>query len=335
MNHTRIPSPYQPKLNPHEVQLAIGFIKQTFQKALAQRLNLFRVSAPLFVDPAAGINDNLSGTERPVRFDIPAIDSGAEIVHSLAKWKRVALKKYGFSVHEGLFTDMNAIRRDEELDNLHSIYVDQWDWEKIITPEDRTPEYLRETVRQIVEAIVETNERLKEHFPYLNAAIKKDVTFIDTQDLEDRYPELSPEEREAVCTREYQTVFLMRIGDKLKSGIPHGTRSPDYDDWKLNGDLLVWDELLGRPIELSSMGIRVDPKSLEEQLIKSNCTERRGLYYHQMLLSNQLPLTIGGGIGQSRLCMLLMQCAHIGEVQSSLWDPETIEQCKAGGVPLL
>ena len=335
MNHTRIPSPYQPKLNPHEVQLAIGFIKQTFQDALSKRLNLFRVSAPLFVDPFAGINDNLSGTERPVRFDVPSIENGAEIVHSLAKWKRVALKKYGFSVHEGLFTDMNAIRRDEELDNLHSIYVDQWDWEKIILPEDRTTEYLKQTVCQIVEAIVETSDRLEEHFPYLDVNIKKEVTFSDTQALEDLYPELSPEEREHAYTKEHGTVFLMQIGDKLKSGVPHGTRAPDYDDWKLNGDLLVWDELLERPIELSSMGIRVDPVSLEEQLVKAGCTERRGLPYHRMLLDGQLPLTIGGGIGQSRLCMLLMQCAHIGEVQSSLWDDETIRQCKAGGIPLL
>ena len=335
MNQIQIPLHYKPKLNPHEVQLAIGYIKQTFQKALSQRLNLFRVSAPLFVDPCAGINDNLSGTERPVRFDVPSIENGAEIVHSLAKWKRVALKKYGFSVHEGLFTDMNAIRRDESLDNLHSIYVDQWDWEKIITAEDRTTEYLMQTVMQIVDAIAETNDRLKEHFPYLDGDIKKEVSFLDTQSLEDLYPTLSPEEREVAYTKEHGTVFLMQIGDKLKSGIPHGSRAPDYDDWKLNGDLLVWDDLLERPIELSSMGIRVDPVSLEEQLVKAGCTERRELPYHQMLLNGQLPLTIGGGIGQSRLCMLLMQCAHIGEVQSSLWDEETIRQCKAGGIPLL
>ena len=336
MNQVRIPAGYTPKLDPHQVQLAIGFIKNEFQAALSKRLNLWRVSAPLFVDPAAGINDNLSGVERPVFFDIPAIGStGGEIVHSLAKWKRVALQKYGFAMHEGLFTDMNAIRRDEELDNLHSIYVDQWDWEKIIAPEDRTREYLKSTVQAIADAIAETNEGLKVHFPELSASFDPDVTFLDTQELEDRFPALTPDEREYEITKQYGTVFLIGIGDKLKSGIPHGKRAPDYDDWELNGDLLVWDEVLARPVELSSMGIRVDPVSLAEQLAKAGCEDRRVLPYHRMLLNKELPLTIGGGIGQSRLCMVLMQCAHIGEVQSSLWDKETIEKCKAGNVPLL
>ena len=335
MNHTFVPEHYAPRLDPHQVQLAISFIKQTFQKALSERLNLYRVSAPLFVDPASGINDNLSGVERPVSFDIPATGGNGEIVHSLAKWKRLALKRYHFAMHEGLFTDMNAIRRDEEMDNFHSVYVDQWDWEKIISVEDRNKDFLRNTVCLIVEAICVTNDALKEKFPVLNLNIKKEVSFIDTQALEDLYPDLTPEEREAAYTKEHGTAFLMKIGDKLKSGIVHGNRAPDYDDWALNGDLFVWDEVLGKPIEISSMGIRVDPKSLEEQLVKANCTERRELPYHQMLFGGELPLTIGGGIGQSRLCMLLMQCAHIGEVQSSLWDDETIQICKNGGIPLL
>ena len=335
MNKTIVPQGYAPKLNSYETQLAIDLIKHDFQKELSRVLTLKRVSAPLFVRCHAGLNDNLTGKERPVEFDIPAIGCDAEIVHSLAKWKRVALKQYGFSLNEGLLTDMNAIRRDEELDNLHSIYVDQWDWEKIITEEDRNPEYLKAPVRAIVDAIVTVGERLAEKFPVLSPSLCREVTFVTAQELEDLYPDLSPADRESAFAREHKTVFIMQIGGKMRSGISHGNRAPDYDDWTLNGDIIFWNELLGCAFEISSMGIRVDPATLEKQLAAAGCEDRRTLPFHRQLLGGELPLTMGGGIGQSRLCMLLMGCAHIGEVQSSLWDEETQIACHRGNIPLL
>jgi len=335
MNSLFVPKDYAPKLNSHDLQLAIDQAKQAFQKEFSNALNLRRVSAPLFVSSLSGINDNLSGKERPVNFDIPAIGIEAEIVHSLAKWKRVALKQYGFTGSEGIITDMNAIRRDEDLDNIHSIYVDQWDWEKIIAAEDRTEDYLKSVVKLIVGAVCSVNSKLKEKFPVLSTEICEEVTFVTSQELEDLYPELTPVEREKEFTREHKTVFIMQIGDKLKSGIPHGNRAPDYDDWTLNGDILVWNDVLECAFELSSMGIRVDKDAMERQLKKAGCEDRKNQPYHQMLLNGELPLTIGGGIGQSRLCMLLLGCAHIGEVQSSLWDWETVRDCKKHSIPLL
>ena len=335
MNRVFVPEGYTPKLNSHQLQLAIDFIKRTFQEELSGALNLKRVSAPLFVNPATGLNDNLSGVERPVSVDIPALGASAEIVHSLAKWKRLALLRYGFSEYEGLFTDMNAIRRDEELDNLHSIYVDQWDWEKIIREEDRNPEHLKATVRSIVRALCATNRRLRKEFPALSANISDEVSFITAQELEDLYPDLTPAEREHVYVKEKRTAFIMQIGGRLRSGVVHADRAPDYDDWKLNGDIFFWNDVLECPLELSSMGIRVDSAALDAQLTEAGCDDRRTQAFHHLLLSGALPQTIGGGIGQSRLCMLLLQCAHIGEVQSSLWDQETLNACEAHGIPLL
>ena len=335
MNKVIIPKGYAPLLDEYDTQRAIAYIKQTFQNELSSALNLKRVSAPLFVTEYSGLNDNLSGYERPVSFDVPAIGVDAQVVHSLAKWKRLALKRYNFSVGNGLYTDMNAIRRDEELDNIHSIYVDQWDWEKIITRESRNTDYLKLIVSAIVDALYNTNNRLKVHFPQLHTNITREVKFITSQELEDMYPDMTPVERENAITREHGTVFVMQIGGVLRSGKPHGTRAPDYDDWQLNGDILVWNEVLDSALEISSMGIRVDAESLARQLDISCCNYRRELPFHQMLLNDELPLTIGGGIGQSRLCMLLMGCAHIGEVQSSIWDSETVEACAEGGIRLL
>ena len=337
MSKIVIPEGYKTPLSVYEMQRAIEFIKSNFQVNLGQALNLRRVSAPLFVDENSGLNDNLNGVERPVSFDIPDVGSNAQVVHSLAKWKRLALKKYEFNVGKGLFTDMNAIRRDEEVDNTHSIYVDQWDWEKVITPEERNQQYLKATVQSIVDAIVSTRRTLRAIYPQLNTVpdLVETVTFITTQELEDRYPDLTPKERENAITREYGTVFLMQIGGALRSGKPHDGRAPDYDDWTLNGDLLVYNRVLDTAFELSSMGIRVDPAALERQLKLSGCESRRTLPFHRMLLSGELPLTIGGGIGQSRLCMFLMGTAHIGEVQSSVWDDDTIKQCEAAGIILL
>ena len=303
---TTIPAGYQSKLGLYETQSAISLIKSTFQDALAAVLNLKRVSAPLFVDPADGLNDNLNGYERPVRFDIPAAHTEAEVVHSLAKWKRYALHRYGFRPGRGLYTDMNAIRRDEEPDNLHSIYVDQWDWEKIIRREDRTLDYLKRTAQDIVDAICDTSERLDREFPSLNVKLSREMTAVTTQELEDRYPDLTPSERENAFLREHGTALIMQIGGKLRSGKPHDGRAPDYDDWALNGDILFWNERLGRAFEISSMGIRVDEESLARQLNLAGCEERRELPFHRMLLAGELPLTIGGGIGQSRLCMLMI-----------------------------
>ncbi len=335
MNRIFVPEHYHPPLDAYHTQKAIAFIKQTFQEEFAVALHLKRVSAPLFVTEESGLNDNLNGYERPVSFDVPAIGVDAQVVHSLAKWKRLALKRYHFSVGNGLYTDMNAIRRDESLDNLHSIYVDQWDWEKVITEEDRTVAFLKETVIAIVGAICNTCERLRDRFPQLNTELSREVSFVTTQELEDLYPDLTPSERERAYVKEHPTTFIMQIGGTLRSGTRHDGRAPDYDDWQLNGDLFFWNEVLGRGVEISSMGIRVDAESLDRQLTLADCNHRRTLPFHRMLLANELPLTIGGGIGQSRLCMLMMGCAHIGEVQSSIWDSETVRICEENNIPLL
>lgn len=336
MEHLIIPENYSSALNLHDTQIGIKTVKDFFQSLLVRHLNLLRVSAPLFVDPASGMNDNLNGYERPVSFGIlEQNDYRAEVVQSLAKWKRYALKEYGFSLGEGLYTDMNAIRRDETTDNIHSIFVDQWDWEKVIDAGDRNVSYLKRTVRDIVGAIVETNDALGIAFPSLHTKLSRDVFFITTQELEDKYPDLTPKQREDAICREHGTVFLMQIGLTLHSGIKHDGRAPDYDDWTLNGDLLFWNDVLGRAFEISSMGIRVSPESLDHQLTVSGCDDRRELPFHKMLLAGELPLTMGGGIGQSRLCMLMIGTAHIGEVQVSLWDDDTLKTCADAGILLL
>lgn len=330
------PDGYKPVLSIYETQKAIGLIKQLFQDNLSAALNIKRVSAPLFVEPQSGFNDDLDGVQRPVSFDIPHTDSTAQIVQSLAKWKRIALHKYGFPVGEGIYADMNGIRRDDpDMDNLHSVYVDQWDWEKIIGKESRNLNMLKETVKNIVSAICITQEQIKFKFPALNPGLSSDVSFITAQELENLYPELSYEEREREYAKDKKTIFIMQIGDILNSGQTHGSRAPDYDDWTLNGDIIFWSDILNCAVELSSMGIRVDAKALDEQLEKADCNHRRGLLYHKMLLNGELPLTIGGGIGQSRLCMLLLEKAHIGEVQVSVWDDATIDGCAAAGIELL
>ena len=332
-----IPEGYRNPLTVYETQCAIEFIKHNFQKNLCRALNLLRVSAPLFVEEASGLNDNLNGYERPVAFDIPDVGQEAQVVHSLAKWKRYALARYEIHPGKGIVTDMNAIRRDEVVDNLHSVYVDQWDWEKVITAETRNEALLRETVQRIVNAIYVTGETLKIEFPQIVTQIPREVLFVTTQELEDRFPDLSGAERETAFHREHKdkAVFLMQIGGALRSGKPHDGRAPDYDDWQLNGDILFWNDVLDRSFEVSSMGIRVSPESLDRQLTLSGCDDRRTLPFHRALLNGELPLTIGGGIGQSRLCMLLMGCCHIGEVQSSVWDAETVSACNAAGVMLL
>ena len=332
---TVLPEHYQPALGLYETQKAIGLIKNIFQVKLCAALHLKRVTAPLFVDPATGLNDDLNGVERPVGFDIPAVGIEGQVVHSLAKWKRLALHDYNFFVGNGLVADMNAIRRDEELDNLHSIYVDQWDWERVIDESTRNEAYLKDTVRRIVSAICGTLDELKWQFSSLDTDLCRDVFFLTAQELEDMYPQLTPKEREGVITKKHKTVFIQQIGGKLKSGKPHDGRAPDYDDWSLNGDLLFWHEPLQCALEISSMGIRVDPESLDKQLSLAGCDNRRELPFHKMLLNGELPLTIGGGIGQSRLCMLLLGKAHIGEVQASLWDEETKRLCKEAGIVLL
>ena len=330
-----VPEGYRSRLDVYRTQKAIAFIKQTFQTRLAAALNLKRVSAPLFVTESSGLNDNLSGVERPVSFDIPAVGECAQVVHSLAKWKRQALKSYRFYVGNGLYTDMNAIRRDEELDNIHSIYVDQWDWEKVITKEDRTLNYLIKTVEKIVGVICDTNDLLKVDFPECQVNIRREVFAITTEELLNMYPDLTPKERENRITKEHGTVLLMQIGKKLSNGEVHDGRAPDYDDWELNADILFYNEVLGTAFEISSMGIRVDAEALDRQLTESGCNDRRELPFHKALLNNELPLTIGGGIGQSRLCMLMMGCAHIGEVQCSVWDEETLRICNEAGIHLL
>ena len=335
MSKIIIPEGYKTPLSVYEMQRAIEFIKSNFQTNLSNALNLRRVSAPLFVEETSGLNDDLNGVERAVSFDIPDVGVNAQVVHSLAKWKRLALKRYEFNVGKGLVTDMNAIRRDEELDNLHSVYVDQWDWEKVIDRADRNVDYLKRTVRDIVNAVTETADALNIAFPSLHNRLPREVFFLTTQELEDKYPDLTPKQREDAVCREHGVVFLMQIGKTLKSGVKHDGRAPDYDDWELNGDILYWNELLGRAFEISSMGIRVDPESLDRQLTLAGCDNRRGLPFHRMLLGGELPLTMGGGIGQSRLCMLLIGTAHIGEVQVSMWDEETRKTCEDHGILLL
>ena len=335
MSKLFIPKDYAPALDVYDTQKAISFIKQTFQERLAKALNLKRVSAPLFVTEASGLNDNLNGTERPVSFDIPDANEVGQVVHSLAKWKRQALKEYRFYVGNGLYTDMNAIRRDEELDNIHSIYVDQWDWEKIITREERNLDYLIKIATDIVNVICDTSELLRVDFPQLKIKLKRELFAVTTAELEEMYPDLTPKQREDAVAKKYGTVLLMQIGGKLKNGKPHDGRAPDYDDWALNGDILFYNEVLERSFEISSMGIRVDEESLDRQLNERGCNDRRELPFHKALLNGELPLTVGGGIGQSRLCMLMMGSAHIGEVQSSIWDKATIDGCKAAGIRLL
>ena len=335
MLQSTIPAGYSAKLGLYDTQSAIALIKSTFQEALSAMLRLKRVSAPLFVGPDEGLNDDLNGVERPVRFDVPCAGSDAEVVHSLAKWKRYALHRYGFHEGRGLYTDMNAIRRDEDLDNLHSIYVDQWDWEKVITAQDRTRAYLERTVRQIMGALCYTQAVVQAKYPVLTQQIVQDITFITSEELLVRYPDKTAKEREYLITKECGTVFIEQIGCKLSNGERHDGRAPDYDDWSLNGDILIYYPVLDCAMEISSMGIRVDAETLRMQLELAGCTQRAELPFHKALLAGELPLTIGGGIGQSRLCMLLLEKAHIGEVQSSLWDRHTVEICKQAGVTLL
>ncbi len=335
MSKIYIPEGYKATLGLYDTQNAIGMLKRLFEERLCYVLNLKRVSAPLFVDPETGLNDDLSGVERAVRFDIKETGTDAVVVHSLAKWKRMALHTYGFPAGEGLYTDMNAIRRDEEMDNLHSIYTDQWDWEKVITRETRTIEYLKNTVKGEVGAICDTLDMLKVRYPQITVELERNVSFVTTQELEDMYPDMTSKERENAYTKEHKTVFIMQIGDKLRSGKPHDNRAPDYDDWSLNGDIMFWDDVLGCAMEISSMGIRVDEKTLDEQLKKAGAEERRRFPFHRALLAGELPITMGGGIGQSRLCMLLLGKAHIGEVQVSVWDDETRRVCREKGVVLL
>jgi aspartate--ammonia ligase len=335
MNRAVIPAGYNSMLNLYETQSAIALIKRVFQDTLASALNLKRVSAPLFVDPASGLNDNLNGVERPVSFEVPTTGITAEVVHSLAKWKRMALYRYDFHPGKGLYTDMNAIRRDESLDNLHSIYVDQWDWEKIISKNDRNEETLKDIVNKIFTALKNTEKKINSEFSLLKNKLPEKISFITTQELEDRYPGMSVKERENKAAKEYGAVFIMKIGKELDSGMIHDGRAPDYDDWELNGDIVLYNELLGRAFEISSMGIRVDEDSLIKQLKVRNCTDRTELPFHKMIIEKKLPYTVGGGIGQSRLCMFFLEKAHVGEVQSSVWPDEMISECGRKGIFLL
>ncbi len=335
---TTIPEGYKSILSIYDTQKAISLLKRLFEDRLGALLNLYRVSAPLFVAQDSGLNDDLNGVERPVSFDILRSDVRAEVVQSLAKWKRLALKRYGFYPGKGLYTDMNAIRRDEdELDNLHSVYVDQWDWEKVILPENRNLDYLKLTVMDIVTAICDTQDTMEAIYPQLRSLgkLERRVSFVTSQELEDMYPGLTPKERENAYVKEHKTAFIIGIGGKLRSGRRHDGRAPDYDDWTLNGDIMFWDDVLGCAMEVSSMGIRVDPEAMDRQLTAAGCDERRALPYHRALLNGELPLTIGGGIGQSRVSMLLLGKAHIGEVQASIWDEETVRACADAGVILL
>ena len=335
---TVIPENYKSILSIYDTQKAISLLKRLFEDNLGAKLNLYRVSAPLFVDENSGLNDNLNGYERPVSFDILRSEHRAEVVQSLAKWKRLALKRYGFYPGKGIYTDMNAIRRDEdELDNLHSVYVDQWDWEKVILQENRNLDYLKLTVMDIVSAICDTQDTMQAIYPQLSVLPKlnRQVSFVTSQQLEDMYPGLSSKERENAYLKEHGTAFIIGIGAPLKSGKPHDGRAPDYDDWALNGDIMFWYDVLGCAMEISSMGIRVDPEAMDRQLTMAGCDSRRELPYHKALLNGELPLTIGGGIGQSRLSMLLLGKAHIGEVQASIWDETTVEKCEEAGVILL
>ena len=331
-----IPEGYKPHLTLYQTQSAISLIKRVFQDSLAHALHLERVSAPLFVEPASGLNDDLNGVERPVSFDIPFAGADAQVVHSLAKWKRMALYRYEIEPGRGIYTDMNAIRRDEELDNLHSVYVDQWDWEKVIRAEDRTLDTLKNVAFEIVQCICDVSDRLCREYNSINVKLSRDMKAITTQELYDLYPDIPKgSDRENAYLEQNKTALIMQIGKTLRDGNRHDGRAPDYDDWDLNGDILFWDDLLGRAMEISSMGVRVDAESLQRQLKTANCEDRARLPFHRMLLNGELPLTIGGGIGQSRLCMLMIGCAHIGEVQSSIWDKETMDKCAEAGILLL
>lgn len=336
MSDIKFPEGYQSALNLYDTQIAIKSVKDFFQTLLAERLHLLRVSAPLFVDPSSGLNDNLNGIERPVTFDIKEQNGReAEIVQSLAKWKRYALKKYGFHVGEGLYTDMSAIRRDEFVDNIHSIYVDQWDWEKIIEKEDRTLETLKETVRNVYTVLRKTEKFLSIHFDYIEEILPHDIFFITSQELADLFPDYTPKEREYYIAKAKGAVCIMQIGDKLESGEPHDGRAPDYDDWALNADIVVYYPVLDIALELSSMGIRVDENSLMDQLKKAGCEDRAQLPFQKAILEGKLPYTIGGGIGQSRICMFFLRKAHIGEVQCSLWPESTMKLAEQKGLQLL
>ncbi|CEI73847.1 MULTISPECIES: aspartate--ammonia ligase [Romboutsia] len=330
-----IPTQYKTKLSIIQTQEAIKDLKDFFEHRLGEELRLTRVSSPLFVLPETGTNDNLNGIEKAVSFEVPDIGKKAEIVQSLAKWKRMALKKYGLPTGRGIYTDMNAIRKDEELDNIHSIYVDQWDWELIIDKKQRSRETLEEVVKKIYKVFKETEEHVQSIYPEIQKILPEEITFITSQELLDLYPELTPKEREDKIVKDKGAVFLMQIGKVLSNGEKHDGRSPDYDDWELNGDILFYNPVLGRALELSSMGIRVDEESLDRQLRESGCDDRRSLDYHQALLKGELPYTIGGGIGQSRICMYFLNKAHIGEVQVGVWPKEMIEECYEAGISLL
>lgn len=335
---TYIPEGYESILSVYDTQKAISLLKRLFEDRLGALLNLYRVSAPLFVEADSGLNDNLNGYERPVTFDILRSDATAQVVQSLAKWKRLALKRYCFFPGKGLYTDMDAIRRDEdELDNLHSIYVDQWDWEKVILPENRNLDYLKLTAMDIVKAVCDTQDTMQSIYPQLQrlGKFERKVSFVTAQELEDMYPDYTSKQRENAYLKEHKTAFIIGIGGALRSGKPHDGRAPDYDDWSLNGDIMFWCDWLNCAVELSSMGIRVDPETLDKQLTIAHCDDRRELPYHKMLLNGELPLTIGGGIGQSRLSLLLLGKAHIGEVQASIWDDDTVRLCAEKGVMLL
>ena len=333
--HLIIPKNYNPVLDLRDTEIAIKLVKDFFETELARALNLTRVSAPIMVTPESGLNDNLNGVERPVAFDVLETGQQVEIVHSLAKWKRQALKTYGFAPGEGLYTDMNAIRRDEMTDNIHSIFVDQWDWERIMRPGERNEAFLREIVERIYYTLRKTEGYVCAHYPHIRPELPERITFVTTQALEDRYPELSPKEREYRAVKEAGAVFLMQVGGALKSGQPHDGRAPDYDDWSLNGDILLYDPLLDISLEVSSMGIRVDPETLKKQLRIRGCEERAELPFQKALLNGELPQTIGGGIGQSRMCVYFLRKAHVGEVQASLWPEEVVRACHGAGIPLL
>ena len=336
MSKFNIPENYKSELNLYETQVAIKTVKDFFQTLLAERLQLLRVSAPLFVDPNSGLNDNLNGVERPVTFDIKYQDAReAEIVHSLAKWKRYALKRYGFSAGEGLYTDMSAIRRDEEVDNIHSIYVDQWDWEKIITKEERTLDTLKAVVRDVYSVLRKTEKYLSIQYDYITEILPPDIFFVTTRELEEMFPDYTPKEREYYISKAKGAVCIMQIGDVLENGKPHDGRAPDYDDWALNADIVVYYPVLDISLELSSMGIRVDKEALLSQLEKANCPERINLPFHQAVINEEVPYTIGGGIGQSRICMFFLRKAHIGEVQCSLWPDEVMQGAEEKGLQLL
>ncbi|MDF2541755.1 MAG: asnA [Herbinix sp.] len=331
-----IPENYQAEIGIKETEIGIKYVKDYFERELAKQLNLTRVSAPLFVKPETGLNDNLNGVERPVSFGIKEQDeSVVEIVHSLAKWKRQALKRYGFAQGEGLYTDMNAIRRDEETDNIHSIFVDQWDWEKIIDKSERNEDTLKGIVRKVYTALKNTEKYMAEKYDYIKEILPEDITFITSQELEDQYPDKTPKERENIIAKLKGAVFIMQIGGALNSGERHDGRAPDYDDWKLNGDIIVYYPVLDMALELSSMGIRVDENSLKEQLQISGCMDRAEMPFQKALLNKELPYTIGGGIGQSRICMFYLRKAHIGEVQSSIWPADVMEEAQKKGLLLL